>query len=91
MARTRSPEDSKQDILNAAEIEFSEKGFYGARVDEIAERANINKRMIYAYFGDKESLYKQVLFQVYARMEAVEYELVKGGSTSRCYAAFYTV
>ena len=32
--------------------------------------------MIYAYFEDKEGLYKQVLFQVYGRMEAVERELI---------------
>ena len=60
----------------AAEKEFAERGFFGARVDEIAQNAQINKRMLYAYFGDKEGLYKQVLFQVYGRMEAVEQELV---------------
>lgn len=64
-------------ILLAAEKEFAEKGFWGARVDEIAAGATINKRMIYAYFGDKEGLYKQVLFLVYGRMETVERELIQ--------------
>lgn len=72
----RDPEKSKQRILAAAEQEFAQKGFYGARVDEIAAHAKINKRMIYAYFGDKESLYLQVLSQVYRRMEAAEQQLI---------------
>lgn len=75
--RQRDPERSRQEILAAAETEFAEKGFFGARVDEIALVAGINKRMLYAYFGDKETLYKQVLFRVYGRMEAVERELVE--------------
>ena len=73
--RQRDSERSKELILQAAEDAFAEKGFYGARVDEIADGANINKRMLYAYFGDKEALYKQVLFRVYGRMEAVEKQL----------------
>lgn len=76
MERKRDSERSKQRILDAAEAEFAEKGFYGARVDEIALKADINKRMIYAYYTDKENLYKQVLIRVYKRMERVEEELV---------------
>lgn len=72
----RDAERSRQNILAAAEQEFSEKGFFGARVDEIAAKAQINKRMIYAYFTDKEGLYMQVLFQVYGRMEEVERSLI---------------
>ena len=74
--RERDPEKSRQSILEAAEEEFAQKGFWGARVDEIAARAQINKRMIYAYFGDKEGLYQQVLFWVYARMEEAERQLM---------------
>lgn len=81
--RERDPEKSKQSILAAAESEFAEKGYYGARVDVIAENAQINKRMIYAYFQDKEGLYKQVLFQVYGRMEAVEQNLITHKYTGR--------
>lgn len=59
-------------ILAAAEREFSEKGIAGARVDSIAEAAGVNKRMLYAYFGNKEALYKTVLRGVYSRL--AEYE-----------------
>ena len=79
----RDAEKSKQRILAAAEQEFADKGFFGARVDEIAANAQINKRMIYAYFGDKEKLYQQVLARVYRRMEDVEWELVALRYTGR--------
>lgn len=69
---TDRAENTKKRILTAAEQEFSEKGLYGARVDEIAARAEVNKRMLYAYFGDKEQLYIAVLEAVYARIAEPE-------------------
>lgn len=41
--------------------EFSGKGYAGARIDRIAERAKLNPRMIYHYFGGKQPLYIAVL------------------------------
>src|SRR5690554_3639764 len=68
MRRVKDSTQSKKDILRAAEEKFSEKGLYGTRVDEIADGAKINKRMIYEYFGSKEELYKAVLSDVYGRL-----------------------
>ncbi len=45
--------------------EFAERGFAGARVDVIAERAGINKRMLYAYVGNKKALWRAALLRVY--------------------------
>ena len=50
-------------ILNGAVEEILQYGFTGARVDRIADRAGLNKRMIYHYFGDKQGLCEQVLKQ----------------------------
>jgi AcrR family transcriptional regulator len=58
---SRNPQQTQQRILEAAMQEFSAKGFAGARVDVIARRARINKRMLYHYFGDKEGLFREVL------------------------------
>jgi AcrR family transcriptional regulator len=74
--RERNSRKSREDILCAAEEEFSSKGLYGARVDEIANLANINKRMIYEYFGSKEELYKAVLVEVYSRLSRREMGLL---------------
>src|SRR5256886_17609985 len=57
----RHPERTRERILAAALKEFAAKGFHGARVDLIARRARINKRMLYHYFGNKEGLFKAVL------------------------------
>src|ERR1041385_313183 len=57
----RNPQQTQQRILEAALQEFAAKGFAGARVDRIARRARINKRMLYHYFGDKEGLFREVL------------------------------
>jgi len=57
----RNPQQTQQRILEAALEEFAAKGFAGARVDAIARRARINKRMLYHYFGDKEGLFREVL------------------------------
>ena len=58
---TRDPEATKQRILHAALREFSDKGIAGARVDAIAARACVNKRMLYYYFGSKEDLFREIL------------------------------
>ncbi len=79
--KERNPQKSKSAILTAAEHEFAQKGLFGARVDEIAAKADINKRMIYAYFGDKEQLYIQVLLHNYSKLEEVENALIKETAT----------
>ncbi|MFF9769105.1 TetR family transcriptional regulator [Streptomyces sp. NPDC014636] len=58
------PRDSsatKARLLDAAFTEFAAYGIAGARVDRIAENAGANKRLIYAYFGNKEQLFDEVL------------------------------
>jgi AcrR family transcriptional regulator len=67
---TRNPERSRERILLAAFKEFAAKGFAGARVDTIARRACINKRMLYHYFGDKEALFREVLRRKMAERHA---------------------
>ena len=53
-------------ILEAATEIFAEKGFAGARVDEIARQARVNKATIYYRIGDKEALYARVLHDVFS-------------------------
>lgn len=53
--------DSKSLIFSAALAEFSEHGYAGARVARIAQRAGVNKQLIFYYFGSKAGLYEQVL------------------------------
>src|SRR5437016_8408421 len=66
----RNPQQTQQRILEAALQEFAAKGFAGARVDVIARRATINKRMLYHYFGDKQGLFQAVLRRKMAQRQA---------------------
>jgi AcrR family transcriptional regulator len=71
----RDPERTRSNILVAATAEFSRKGLDGARVDKIALRSGVNKRMIYHYFGDKEGLYLAVLQKSYTAIRTAEIDL----------------
>ena len=64
-------EKSRARILNSATKIFAEKGLEGSRVDEIAEDAGINKRMLYHYYENKENLYVEVLRYNYDKIYTV--------------------
>ena len=71
----RDPEATQEAILAAATHEFARHGLDGARVDRIAARANVNKRMLYYYFGQKEALFLAVLEGAYQRIRNEEHQL----------------
>jgi TetR/AcrR family transcriptional regulator len=71
----RDPAATRRKLLVAARREFAARGLAGARVDEIAARAGVNKQLVYHYFGDKDALYLAVLEWVYAEIRAQEREL----------------
>lgn len=73
--RTRQPDVTRRNIMDAALFEFAAKGLAGARVDEIAERSGSNKRMIYEYFGNKEGLWLTVLERAYEKMREEEHAI----------------
>jgi len=73
--RLRDADRSQSTILAAARDEFAEFGLGGARVDRIAERAGLNKRLIYYYFADKERLFQAVLEQAYRDIREQEAQL----------------
>jgi len=73
--RLRDADRSQQTILLAARDEFARYGLAGARVDRIAELADINKRLIYYYFKSKDDLFLAVLENTYADIRAAEQKL----------------
>jgi AcrR family transcriptional regulator len=57
------PEYKKQatdKILLAAKAVFAEKGYYEARMEDIAERVGVSKRTLYLYFKNKEDLFRAI-------------------------------
>jgi TetR/AcrR family transcriptional regulator len=74
----RDAEASRRLLLSAARAEFAAKGLMGARVDEIARSAGLNKQLVYHYFGSKDGLYRAVLEGVYAEIREQERALSLG-------------
>ncbi|MGH6643488.1 MAG: TetR family transcriptional regulator [Bradyrhizobium sp.] len=73
--KRRDPAATRRKLLTAARREFADSGLAGARVDEIAARAGVNKQLVYHYFGDKDALYLAVLEWVYEEIRAQERKL----------------
>ena len=71
----RSAAATKARILDAALSEFATRGFAGARVDVIAGQARANKRMLYAYVGNKDALWLATLESVYSAKRQEERQL----------------
>ena len=73
--RPRDADRSREEILRAAMAEFAARGFGGARMEAIAERTGVNKKLIYYYFAGKDELFLAVLEQTYADIRAAEQAL----------------
>lgn len=73
--RIRDADRTRAEILDTAAREFAEKGFDGARVDEIAAKTRTTKRMIYYYFTNKDQLFVEVLERAYTVIRSLEQDL----------------
>ena len=70
--RSQEALETRDNILIVATREFADKGLAGARIDEIAEKTQSSKRMIYYYFGGKDELYRAVLERAYQHIRTQE-------------------
>jgi len=70
--RKRNAPRTRAALMKAALKEFSQHGFAGARIDQIAKSARCNIRMLYHYFGGKKQLYIAVLETAYADLRQKE-------------------
>lgn len=61
--KEREKEQRREEILNAAQKIFFEKGLQNATMDEIAEAAELSKGTLYLYYGSKEDLYFSVMMR----------------------------
>ena len=63
-----SDNSTEKKIIEAAETVFHEKGFDGARMQEIADKANINKGLLHYYFKSKDALFDAIFNMAIKRM-----------------------
>lgn len=64
--KKEKPENTEQQILDAAKTIFQEKGMNGARMQEIADKAGINKAMLHYYYRSKQLLFEAVFKKAFA-------------------------
>ena len=68
-ARQRlAPEVRRRQVLDAAVAVFSEQGFHGASMDDVAARAGLSKPMVYAHGGSKDELFAACLHREAERL-----------------------
>lgn len=60
----RGPEDKRRQIMKAAIGVFAERGFYQAKIADIAAAAGVGKGTVYEYFSSKKDLFQQLLLQL---------------------------
>ena len=72
-------------IVAAARDEFARRGFAGARVEQIARRAGVNKQLLFYYYHSKRGLFQAVLAESAAELETAltSLSLPAGGPLER--------
>ncbi len=70
MGELRDAERTRKKIMEAARDEFAARGFAGARIESIAQRAGIAKQLLYHYFDSKAALFEETLRSKYEQHRA---------------------
>jgi AcrR family transcriptional regulator len=65
--RPNVTDERKNQIINAAEGVFTEKGFDAARMDDIADQTGLSKGTLYLYFKSKDDLIIAILDRMFQR------------------------
>ena len=64
MAKTQQDGTTEERILNAAKKVFISRGMAGARMQDIADEAGINKALLHYYFRSKEKLFETIFIEM---------------------------
>src|SRR5260370_40150134 len=75
--------ETRAAILAAAERHFAKAGLAGARTEEIAAEAGVNKALLYYYFESKEHLYEAVIEDHFREFNRQALEALKGPGPAR--------
>lgn len=74
---------NKRDVIVGAALQlFAEKGFEGTTIREIADKASVNVAMVNYYFGSKEKLFEQILYDRFSTTHGLLDDICKDNSLS---------
>lgn len=71
------PQTKRRAILDAAAVVFSEEGFAGASIDQIASKAGVSRQTVYNQIGDKEKLFHAVVAEISEKSSARLFEVME--------------
>jgi len=80
--KEREKEHRREEILNAAQKTFFEKGLQSATMDEIAEAAELSKGTLYLYYSSKEDLYLAVMMRGFEVLRGMMVETISKSSST---------
>ncbi len=73
----KNPEDRKEELIDAAEILFSEKGFNETSVDDICDEVGVAHGLFYYYFDSKEGVIESITERLIRELESNLDEIVE--------------
>lgn len=76
----RRTEDTRESILQAAELRFSSAGYYPTRLEDIAEDVGITRTAVIYHFKDKQALYNAVLETLFTELGTVIQDALKANA-----------
>jgi len=80
---TVGPQATRDQILEAAEALFGERGFKKTALEDVAAAAQVSRPLVYRYFGDKRTLFAQVVERVLVEWnEVLTAEVTRGDATT---------
>lgn len=74
-------ENKRLRILKAATVVFSRKGFHNAKVEEIAEQADVGKGTVYEYFASKKELFLEMILHTHYKYEDMVMQVLPEANT----------
>jgi AcrR family transcriptional regulator len=78
VAKRLRASERRATILAVAKVLFSDKGYHGVSVDEIARRLAVSPAILYRHFASKEALYEEVLNEIACKRESYVEVVVNG-------------
>lgn len=75
---SKLPEDKRAKILDAAIVEFAERGFESANINNIAQNAGVSVGSMYKYFDNKEDLFLTLIHYVVETLKMVLGDIMEG-------------
>lgn len=82
-ARRMTGEERREQLIGIGRTVFAERGFTGASIEDIAERAGVSKPVVYGHFGGKDGLYSAIVDREVATVLSMIAQALNGSDHPR--------